>query len=181
MDFFKRTYLFLKDSTRFFEELKKEKGMDISFFYLVTCLFIILSISFVGGIVKGLLSGLHWGSTSILKSVLIILAIYVLLLVVFFIQALFLTWYLKFFGAKTSLDKTFQLVVYSAIPSFLFALIPIDIVGKIGNIIAMIMLWKGTKIVYKISWNAVLLAYLIVPFGLLILALIVVWLLGFAV
>ena len=176
MDLINKIKNVLINPFKFFENLKKEKGIRDAFIYLVILsLFAAVFGTVVGyffqefslGMVSKVL-GLTLPKPEYSFGYLFFWALigYAIGLVMSFVWAGLLHAWILIFGGKGNYTKTYQLSVYYRTPRFVFGWIPV--VSSLVWIYNLILLIIGTEKVHDISRLRAILMYLI-PVGVLIL------------
>ncbi|NMB66661.1 hypothetical protein GYA25_01210 [Candidatus Woesearchaeota archaeon] len=155
--------IFSKPS-KFFEDLNKEEGVGESFkFYAILFLFYTL---------------LYYGVLFLFKNsekffLFSIPLSYGLGLGLSFVGAAILHVWILIFGGKEKYSKTYQLSVYSSLPSLLFGWFPI-IGHLVGSIYSICLLIIGTQKVYKIPKIKTLWMYVFIPLIILLVLIILI-------
>lgn len=169
MAIFSKIKSVLFEPTKFFTNLKKEKGFKDAFTYFLvlsfvsTVLGIITQIAFQKyyiGFVKSMYSWAYPIPQQTTASIVLSMSIWFIfgLFLSFIIAGILHVWIL-IFGGKEDYSKTYQLSVYSRTPSLVFAWIPfIAILAWIYNLFLLIL---GTQKVHGISRNRAILMYVI--------------------
>ena len=166
----------LKEPKKFFKSLSKEKGAKEAFKYLAVLVAINLILTFIVSfyyIPQEDMSILTSGFGSFLLVVLIFLIVlwYSMVLAFSFLFAGILHLWVKLFGGRSVYSKTYQLFVYSSVPSLLFNWVPY--LGIFAVMYGLYLLIVGTPILNKsISKKKAVLMYVIPIVILFLLALI---------
>jgi len=169
MDLIEKIKLVLFQPTKFFENLKKEKGIKESFDYFAT----LSAFSLVMGVIVSYffqpvidawiygLFGLPFTPTPM--TVWDILAFpllgYLLGLIFSFAWAGILHAWILLFGGKEDYAKTYQLSIYSATPGLILAWIPF--VAFFASIYELVLLIIGTQKIHGIGKTKAILMYVI--------------------
>jgi hypothetical protein len=157
--------IFSKPS-KFFEDLSKEEGVGESFKFYAT-LFLFYTLLYYG--IRFLFGVLFKNSG---KFFLFSIPLsYGLGLGLSFVGAAILHVWILIFGGKEKYSKTYQLSVYSSLPTLLFGWFPI-IGGLIGSIYSLCLLIIGTQRVHKISKIKTLWMYIFIPLIILLILII---------
>ena len=152
----------------FFSDLKAERFANLYLFYIILLtIFIVGSISFTflahfvyTNFQIPLLSDFY-NPSELIFNLILFAVIYVLGFGTVFLSVGILHLYLKLFGATQSFQKTFQLLVYSYVPFYLFSFIPF--IGFLTYFWSWILLFIGVQKTHKLSQTKAIFAIFIIP------------------
>lgn len=157
----------ITNPVRFFKTLKEESLGSIYLFY-----FVLFSIYTVMSLLVSVTLYTFIGSMSLLLvgeaqmfgmigNVFFSILTYMLSLgLIFLIIGLYHV-YLMIFGANESFARTFQLVTYSSVPTYLFGWIPL--LGFFTFIWSLILIIIGSQRTHKLSLAKAIIAFVVVP------------------
>ena len=164
----------LTTPSKFFENLKKEKGLKKAFIYfMILSLFSFILTLIIQYFSNPLYLNLFGGSLSSYTFWLLLILIvifYGLVLIFSFIMAALLHLWIIIFGGKANYEKTYQLYIYSHTPNLVFGWIPI--INLLIWIYSLVLLIIGTQKVHKIPKTRAILMY-VIPFILIIVLLLI--------
>jgi len=169
-----KTKEILSHPSKFFDNLKKEKGIKTAFTYFAILsfvyffLYLVLLLIFNNGNsvftnlskIFPIMNSFNIGIP--LQLFILTISSYIFELVFSFVGAALLHVWILIFGGKGKYTQTYQLSIYSSTPSLLFGWIPF-LGSTIGLIYSLYLLIVGTQKIYKISKMKTLWMYIFLP------------------
>lgn len=173
----------------FFEKIEREKGISRAFFYLfILSLFSTIMSILTGWIFLQYYSGLTakiWGFafpqpqiTSFILIATASLGFFAGLVLSFIIAGLLHVW-IFIFGGKAGFAKTYQILIYSSTPSYLFGWIPYA--RFVAQLYQLVLLVIGTQKIHKVSMVRAILIYAIPVAAIKLLLIIILGIIMYAV
>ena len=164
--------------SKFFADVKKEKGVKKAFNFLVIYYLIFIFLSSIVFFVSGnkgyyALLGLNLSSR---EWILVFIGTYFFGLLLSFASAFLLKAWIKLFDGKGKYEDAYKLKIYSNLPSYIFGWIPI--INWFSWIYSIILLIIGTKTIYKFSTIKATLIY-IIPLAILFFILLIFFIIFF--
>lgn len=155
MEFGEKIKGFFVEPQKSFKEVKNEKPAD----YLIYFGILALIPSIIGAVLGKLTFALLWPALASLGAILTFVITYVMLWITTFVGGAWLHIWIKLFGGKEDVDKTFKALVYGDTPYYLLGWIPfISIISVIWSWILGII---GLSEYHKIEWWKVFIAEII--------------------
>ena len=155
MEFAEKIKGFFIEPQKSFKEVKKEKTADYLWYFGLLALIP----SIIGAVFGKLTFALFWPNIASFGALLTFVIVYIMLWITTFVGGAWLHVWIKLFGGKAEVDKTFKALVYGDTPYYLLGWIPfISIIFVIWSWILGII---GLSEYHRIEWWKVFIAEII--------------------